>query len=143
VCDGLRLLQHYLSPGSVNEIHCYHPQPYQHPAQFHRRLITPGFLALVHRALQGGGRFFIQSDNPGYWSYIRALASLFFDFQEREGPWPDAPRGRTRREIIALRRGLPLFRGSGSPKPGLTLEEVLPRAEALSRPEKTKEEEEE
>jgi tRNA (guanine-N7-)-methyltransferase len=135
-------MQHYVRPGSVKEIHCYHPQPYQHPSQFHRRLITPGFLALVHRALEPGGQFFIQSDNPGYWSYIRARASLFFAFQERDRPWPDAPRGRTRREIIALRRGLPIFRGTGSPKPDLILDEILLRAEALPVPAEGRDEEE-
>jgi tRNA (guanine-N7-)-methyltransferase len=113
VCDGQRLLQQHVEPGSVAEIHCYHPQPFSDPAQVSRRLITPDFLALVHAALVPGGRFFIQTDNPGYWRSIRALSAVFFDFEERLKPWPDAPKGRTRREIMAMRRGLPIFRGCG------------------------------
>jgi tRNA (guanine-N7-)-methyltransferase len=134
VCDGQRLLGRYVDPGSVSEVHCYHPQPYYDPAQVYRRLITPGFLALVHGALVGGGLFFVQTDNPGYWRYVREVVPVFFDFEERDRPWPDAPKGRTRREIIALRRGLPVFRGSGRAKVGLSREEALRLAETLPPP---------
>jgi tRNA (guanine-N7-)-methyltransferase len=134
VCDGERLLRHYLPPGRAAEIHCYHPQPFYDLGQVHRRLITPAFLALVHRTLVPGGAFFIQSDNPGYWRYIRQVVPCFFDFHERIGRWPDAPKGRTRREIIALRRGLPIFRGSGMARPGLSEEEAVRLAESLPPP---------
>src|SRR5262249_34537128 len=80
--------------------------------EVHRRLVTPEFLGLVHRSLVPGGLFFLQTDNPGYWRYVRQIVPFFFEFEERDKPWPDAPKGRTRREISALRRGLPGFRGS-------------------------------
>ncbi len=128
------LLDRWIEPGSVAEIHCYHPQPYYDPAQVHRRLITPAFLTLVHRSLISGGLFVIQTDNPGYWKYIRAIVPVFFDFHERIGAWPDAPRGRTRREIIAMRKGLPIFRGSGTAKRDLTQDDAVRLAEALPPP---------
>jgi len=134
VVDGLRLLQHYLPPGCAAEIHCYHPQPYYDPVQVRLRLITPDFLALLHRTLMPGGLFAIQTDNPGYWRYIRAVVPFFFDFHERIGRWPDAPKGRTRREIIALKRGLPVFRGSGTAKVGLSEDAAVALAEALPPP---------
>jgi tRNA (guanine-N7-)-methyltransferase len=134
VTDAERLLGGLLPPGSASEVHCYHPQPYYDPAQAHRRLITPGFLARVHRAMAPGGLFFVQTDNPGYWRYIREVVPHFFDFHERIGRWPDAPKGRTRREILALRRGLPVFRGSGPAKEGLSLEEAERLAEGLPPP---------
>ncbi len=71
VVDGQRLLEQYLPAGCAAEIHCYHPQPYYNPVEVYRRLITPGFLVLVHRTLVPGGLFVIQTDNPGYWKYIR------------------------------------------------------------------------
>jgi tRNA (guanine-N7-)-methyltransferase len=134
VVDGLRLLRDYLPPGCAAEVHCYHPQPYYHPAEAHKRLITPAFLALAHRTLVPGGLFFIQTDNPGYWRYIRAAVPFFFELHERIGRWPDGPKGRTRREIIALRRGLPVFRGSGTARRDLSTGDALRLAEQLPPP---------
>jgi tRNA (guanine-N7-)-methyltransferase len=134
VCEAMRLLERYLPPHCAAEIHCYHPQPYYDPSQVQLRLVTPSFLALVHRSLVPSGHLFIQTDNPGYWRYIRDIVPMFFDFHERIGRWPDAPKGRTRREIIALRRGLPIFRGQGTARLGLSETEVLRLAEELPPP---------
>jgi tRNA (guanine-N7-)-methyltransferase len=134
VTDGRTLLERFVEPHSVAEIHCYHPQPYYDPREVQRRLITPEFLALVHRSLTPAGLFFVQTDNPGYWRYIRSVVSVFFEFEERDKPWPDAPRGRTRREIIALRRGLPVFRGFGAARGGISAADALRLAESLPPP---------
>ncbi|MSR54576.1 MAG: methyltransferase domain-containing protein [Gemmataceae bacterium] len=128
------LLDRWIEPHSVSEIHCYHPQPYYEASQVHRRLITPAFLALVHRSLVPGGLFVIQTDNPGYWKYIREIVPMFFDFYERIGRWADAPRGRTRREIIALRKGLPVFRGHGTAKVDIAEADAIRLAEELPPP---------
>jgi tRNA (guanine-N7-)-methyltransferase len=134
VGGGRELLADRVEPHTVAEVHCYHPQPYYDPGQVHRRLITPEFLALVHRSLVPGGLFVVQTDNPGYWRYIRQVAPVFFDFREHPGPWPDSPRGRTRREIIARSKRLPVFRGSGAAKAGLSEDEAVKLAEAQPPP---------
>jgi tRNA (guanine-N7-)-methyltransferase len=134
VVDGQTLVGRLLPAKSAAEIHCYHPQPFYNPAQVHLRLITPPFLADAHRVLVPGGLFFIQTDNPGYWRYIRQIVPVFFDFHERIGRWPDAPKGRTRREIIALRRGLPVFRGSGTARLDLSVNDARTLAETLPPP---------
>lgn len=134
VLGAHELLERHVEPGSVSEIHCYHPQPYYDPGQAHRRLVTPAFLALVHRSLVPGGLFVVQTDNPGYWKYIQQVVPVFFDFRERIGRWPDAPKGRTRREIVAMKKGLPVFRGSGTAKAGLSEEEAIRLAESLPPP---------
>jgi tRNA (guanine-N7-)-methyltransferase len=134
VIGGHELLDKYIAPHSVAEIHCYHPQPYYNPSQVVRRLITPAFLMLVHRSLTPAGKFFVQTDNPGYWRYICEVVPVFFDFHEQTSTWPDAPKGRTRREIIALRRGLPVFRGWGIARTDLNPDAALHLAETLPAP---------
>lgn len=114
VLEARRLLERFVPPASVAEIHVYHPQPYPDPAERGRRVMTRGFLSLAHRALVPGGLFFTQTDSRDYWEQMLAAIPEFFDFRPRDGPWPDSPRGRTRREIIALKRGLEVLRGSGT-----------------------------
>src|SRR5207245_6722963 len=111
-----------------------HPQPYYDLNNVQRRLITPAFLALAHHALVSDGQFFLQTDNPGYWRYMREVVPVFFEFEERQGTWLDAPKGRTRREIIALRRGLPVFRGSGRARRGPSEAAAIRLAEARPAP---------
>ena len=133
-CDGLTLVQKYLGPGSVREMHCYHPQPYHDPQDAHRRLLTPAFLALVHGCLDAEGTFFVQTDNAGYWNYLRETVPAFFDFQVQERTWLDAPKGRTRREIIALRRGLPVYRGWGRKRMELDADAIMAMAANMPLP---------
>lgn len=133
VCDGLGLLETHIAPRSVREIHVYHPQPYYDPAEYPKRLVTPRFLALAHRALEPEGQLVLQTDHPAYWSYMAEVVPSFFELIRQEKPWPDAPRGRTRREIIALRSGLSVFRGMGRPLP-LSEAEIAARVETLPAP---------
>ncbi len=134
VRDAQTIVGRYVGPGSVAEIHLYHPQPYHDPGLAHLRLVTPRFLADVHRGLAAGGLFAIQTDNPDYWAYIASVVPSFFAFDERPGPWPDAPEGRSRREILARSRGLRIFRGVGRRRDEVSAAEALARAEALPPP---------
>ncbi|MGO8750231.1 MAG: tRNA (guanine(46)-N(7))-methyltransferase TrmB [Thermoguttaceae bacterium] len=124
VCGGHEFLERYTAPGTIQEIHVYHPQPYGDAQKKERRLVTPHFLALVYRALAADGLWVIQTDNRAYWRYIANVASRLFDFHPQESPWPDMPEGRTRREIMARRMGLPVFRGWGRPITGLDSERI-------------------
>jgi tRNA (guanine-N7-)-methyltransferase len=134
VLGGRELLEKHVCRQSIAEIHCYHPQPYYDPGKIHLRLITPTFLALVHRSLKSSGLFVIQSDNPGYWKYIREVVPVFFNFHEQVECWPDAKKGRTRREIVALSKKLKVFRGYGYAKKDLSEDEALRQAELLPPP---------
>ncbi len=134
VRDAQSLVRAYLGEGSVAEIHLYHPQPYHDPRQSHLRLVTPRFLADVHRALRPGGLFVTQTDNPDYWEYMTRVLPVFFDFQERLEPWPDAPEGRSRREILARSRSLKVFRGSGTRRNDLSPADAVRVAEQLPEP---------
>lgn len=131
--DGQRFVGQYLAPSSVREIHIYHPQPFHDPREAERRLLAPAFLAQVHRVLEPQGRLFLQTDNAPYWSYVQQVAPCFFEWHDQPGTWPDAPKGRTRREILALRRGLKVMRGWGTRKE-LSDAEVRSLAAALPAP---------
>lgn len=134
VRDAQSIMGAYVGAGGVAEVHLYHPQPYHDPRQAHLRLVTPRFLADVHRGLVPGGRFAIQTDNPDYWAYMAAITPAFFDFREHPGPWPDAPEGRSRREILARSRGLRIFRGTGTSRADIAPAEALAITESLPSP---------
>ena len=134
VKDAQTFVRSYLAEASVDEIHLYHPQPYHDPRQAHLRLVTPRFLADVHRALKPRGLFVIQTDNPDYWAYISQILPVFFEFQPRETPWPDAPEGRSRREIIARSRGLRIFRGEAVRRDDVSRVDALKLAQQLPAP---------
>ena len=104
-------------------------------AKAHLRVLTPRLLADVHAALCAGGLFVVQTDNPDYWAYMTRVLPSFFEFREHPEPWPDAPDGRTRREILARRRGLTIFRGLGIRRDELSRESIAALAETLPLPE--------
>jgi tRNA (guanine-N7-)-methyltransferase len=122
VGDGVRWLFERLGPDSIDELHVYHPQPYYEEADISKRMLTPEFLERSWLALRKGGLLVLQTDNKSYWSYLLAAVARHFEPSVRPGPWPDAPRGRTRREIIARRKGLMVWRMEArrrdEPRPG-------------------------
>ncbi len=134
VKDAQTVASTLIGPGQAAEVHLYHPQPYHDPRKAHLRLVTPAFLANVHRALAPRGLFVIQTDHPDYWDYMTRVVPVFFDFQPHPGPWPDAPQGRSRREILSRSRGLKIFRGFGHRREEITTAEALALAEALPPP---------
>jgi tRNA (guanine-N7-)-methyltransferase len=134
VKDAETFVAAYVPGSSVAEAHIYHPQPYHDPRHAHLRLLTPRFLADLHRALEPGGLLVIQTDNPDYWAYMTRLIPLFFDFRTHLGPWPDAPEGRSRREILARSRNLKIYRGEGRRRDDITHESALGLAESLPGP---------
>ena len=108
--DAVEWMQRRLAPASVDEIHIYHPQPYYNPAERGKRILTPDFLDRAWQVVRPGGLFVLQTDNKAYWRYLLQASSKHFDPRLLQGPWPDAPEGRTRREIIARRKGLVVWR---------------------------------
>jgi tRNA (guanine-N7-)-methyltransferase len=134
VKDAETFLERYAAAATVEEVHLYHPQPYHDRRQSHRRVLTPHFLADVHRVLAPGGRFLVQTDNPEYWAYMTRVFPRFFDWSEHPDPWPDAPEGRTRREILARARGLTIFRGTARRRDDLTPEAATAMAGRLPMP---------
>ena len=132
--DAEELLTKYVSPGSVAEIHLYHPQPYHDEGRSDERLLTGDFLALVWRSLEPSGLFVIQTDNAPYWKYLQAALPKLFTVEEHPEPWPDAPAGRTRREIYGRQKGLKIFRAQCRPRSDLSAAEASAIAQNIPQP---------
>jgi len=124
VKDAQAFMRDYVPPDSAAEVHLYHPQPFHDRREAHKRVVTPRFLADVFRGLKEGGLFVVQTDSPEYWLYTKAISAPFFDLKEHSEPWPDAPEGRTRREILSRSRGVPIFRGVGVRRDNLSPAEI-------------------
>jgi tRNA (guanine-N7-)-methyltransferase len=131
--DATEFVVERTDPGSVDEIHLYHPQPHYEPGREGRRQLTPRSLLSIHRALVPDGLFVFQTDNPAYAAYARRVVPLLFSWRELEGPWPDAPRGRTLREMRARVQGLPIVCAECR-RLDLTDEEAVRRASTLPPP---------
>ncbi|HLY09087.1 MAG TPA: methyltransferase domain-containing protein [Planctomycetota bacterium] len=116
-----------LGPDSVDEIHVYHPQPYYEVGDISKRLLTPEYLERLWMVLRRGGRLVLQTDNKSYWSYLLKAVAKHFEPSVQPGPWPDAPRGRTRREILARMKGLTVWRMEATRRDA-------PRAGGTARP---------
>jgi len=134
VCDGWRFLEKYLTSESATEIHIYHPQPFADQTRSSRRMLTPDFLVMVHDRLKQKGQVFLQSDRREYWDYIGIVMAEMFDWQEVPGRWPDDEHGRSRREVLSIEQGLPIFRGVGTKKENVSLEEIQLLAGKLPLP---------
>jgi tRNA (guanine-N7-)-methyltransferase len=134
VKDAQTFMARYVGPSSVTEIHVYHPQPYHDPRKAFLRVLTPRLLVDVHNALVTSGLFVVQTDNPDYWAYMARILPSFFKFGEHQEPWPDAPAGRTRREILARQRGLKIFRALCIRRDDLSGESLASLADSLPLP---------
>ena len=132
--DAVPFLFENAAPASLDEVHIYHPQPFYDREKAELRMITPELIAAAHRALRPGGLLVLQTDNPRYWRYIEQTVPVLFTWTRRDLPWPDAPEGRSRREILARAKGLLIFRGSGTPRANLLPEEIDAIAKRLLRP---------
>lgn len=134
VKDAQTFMNRYVARGSATEIHLYHPQPFHDPRKAFLRVLTPQLLADVHNGLIPGGLFAVQTDNPDYWDYMTSVLPEFFEFSHHPEPWPDAPEGRTRREILARQRGLAIFRGTAIRRGDLSQETVASLIKSLPMP---------
>jgi len=108
--DAVRWIFERLGEDSVDEIHIYHPQPYYNPAERGQRMLTPEFFDRLWRILRKDGCLILQTDHRRYGKYLLEAAAKYFELELHADPWPGQPEGRTRREIIARRKGMTIRR---------------------------------
>lgn len=108
--DASEFICERVAPGSLDEVHLYHPQPYYDRAKILKRQLSPRTLLAIWLAVRDGGLFVFQTDNPEYARYAHENAGQLFDWRPRKEVWEDAPDGRTQRERVARSLGLEIFR---------------------------------
>ncbi|WP_159015541.1 tRNA (guanosine(46)-N7)-methyltransferase TrmB [Cognatiluteimonas profundi] len=84
--DAVEVLENEITDGSLDEIRIYFPDPWHKKRHNKRRLLQPGFAALLTRKLAAGGRLHLATDWHDYaeqmWDVLDATPGL----RNRAGP---------------------------------------------------------
>ncbi len=65
-----------VAPGSVSAFHVYFPDPWPKRRHHGRRVMTPGFLKLLHSRLVPGGLLEIATDDADYFEMMRKSIAI-------------------------------------------------------------------
>jgi tRNA (guanine-N7-)-methyltransferase len=84
--------------------------------------------------MKPGGKLYLQTDCLPYWQYLQAVMPCWMEWQVQEGPWPEDPHGRSRRERIAQEKGLRVYRGWGTRRDDGSLEQLQDVLDRMPRP---------
>lgn len=71
--DAVWSLEHLLGPGSIAELWTFFPDPWHKKRHHKRRLVNPGFAALVTTRLRSGGRWRLATDWADYAEQMREV----------------------------------------------------------------------
>ena len=92
--DAVEVLEHRVPDGSVSELLLYFPDPWPKKRHHKRRIVQPGFVALVARKLAAGGRFRLATDWEPYAVHmlevLSASAALANEHDAGYAPRPDS-----------------------------------------------------
>ena len=113
MADALDVLEHRLAPASVEEVLVWFPDPWPKKRHHKRRLVQPGFAALVRRALRPGGRLHLATDWEPYAEHVLEVLGAHPGFSNCAAPERFMPRPErrieTRFESRGRRRGHRVF----------------------------------
>jgi tRNA (guanine-N7-)-methyltransferase len=84
-------LQYLLPAGSAEMVHLLFPDPWPKSKHRRRRMVTPDFLALVHRLLAPAGRLRIVTDDKKYFGAISAVISPEIFVETAPAPGEEFP----------------------------------------------------
>ena len=109
--DAVEVLTHEIADGALDEIRIYFPDPWHKKRHNKRRLLQPGFAALLVRKLAIGGRLHLATDWQDYaeqmWDVLDATPGL----RNRAGPRGHVPRPAWRPQTHFESRGQRLGHG--------------------------------
>ncbi len=108
--DAVEVLRDMLGPGSLSGVRVFFPDPWPKTRHHKRRLVQPGFAALVAGRLAAGGFVHCATDWPPYAAQMLAVLSAQPLLRnDHPGPAPRPPdRPLTRYERVGLAQGRPV-----------------------------------
>lgn len=109
--DAVEVLEHEIADNSLDEVRIYFPDPWHKKRHNKRRLLQPGFAALLARKIAGDGRLHLATDWLDYaeqmWDVFDAMPQL----RNRAGPRGHVPRPDWRPQTHFEMRGRRLGHG--------------------------------
>jgi tRNA (guanine-N7-)-methyltransferase len=109
--DAVEVLEHEIADASLDEVRIYFPDPWHKKRHHKRRLLSPGFAALLVRKLAAGGRLHLATDWQDYaeqmWDVLDATPGI----ANRAGPRGSVLRPDWRPQTHFEARGLRLGHG--------------------------------
>ena len=109
--DAVEVLENEIADGSLDEVRIYFPDPWHKKRHHKRRLVNPGFAALLVRKLAADGRLHLATDWQEYaeqmWDVLDATAGL----ANAAGPRGHVPRPAWRPQTHFETRGQKLGHG--------------------------------
>ncbi len=105
--DAVVLLESHLPPGSLAGVRIFYPDPWPKKKHHKRRLVQPGFIALVASRLERGARVHLATDWAEYAEQMLAVCSAEPRLRNVHDGWAPRPdwRPRTKFESRAEQEG--------------------------------------
>lgn len=109
--DAVEVLRNEVAAGSLDEVRIYFPDPWHKKRHHKRRLIQPGFVALLCERLKPGGLLHLATDWEHYAEHMREVLDAEPRLRNRAGPGGSCERPPWRRQTHFESRGLKLGHG--------------------------------
>lgn len=109
--DAVEVLEREIAPASLAEIRIYFPDPWHKKRHNKRRLVQPGFLALLATRVAPGGRLHLATDWADYAEHMQDVLAAAPDWRVDPRHASPAQRPPWRIETHFERRGLRLGHG--------------------------------
>ena len=109
--DAVEVLEHEVTPSSLDEVRVWFPDPWHKKRHNKRRLIQPDFVALLATRMQPNGLLHLATDWQPYAEHMLAVLEAAPDWRNKLGPNQYAEKPAWRIETHFERRGMKLGHG--------------------------------
>jgi len=93
VCDdAVQVLKHHLPDACLDRVQLYFPDPWHKKRHHKRRIVSPGFAALVAQKLKPGGIFHLATDWQDYAEQMLAVMEVAQGYRNLAGEGEYSPR---------------------------------------------------